>query len=109
VRYVRSIMGEEMTAYARNTDPKSSHEAAEEVDATRLQRLVIEALNETKVPMTSLAIAEHLNIPVWSISPRMKPLENLNQIVCVGSLPALNSSGRIRNLRHYVIREKTSD
>jgi|688.fasta_scaffold130242_6 hypothetical protein len=98
-----------MNAYARNTDPESSHEAADSIDATKLQRLVIEALNETKIPMTSLAIATHLNIPVWSISPRMKPLENLNQIVCVGSLPALNSSGRIRNLRHYVIREKTDD
>ena len=95
-----------MTGYARSTDPGSSHEAAGMIDATKLQRLVLAALNETMVPMTSLAIAEHLNIPVWSISPRMKPLENLGQIVCVGTLPALNSSGRIRNLRHYVIRER---
>ena len=94
-----------MTGYARNTDPETSHEAAERVDVTKLQKLVIEALNETKIPMTSLAIARHLNIPVWSISPRMKPLENLNQIVCVGSLPALNSNGHIRNLRHYVIKK----
>ena len=94
-----------MTGYARNTDPATSHEAAERVDVTKLQKLVIEALNETKIPMTSLAIARHLNIPVWSISPRMKPLENLNQIVCVGSLPALNSNGHTRNLRHYVIKK----
>jgi hypothetical protein len=98
-----------MTAYARSTDPESSHEAAGGIDATKLQRLVIEALNETKIPMTSLAIAKHLNIPVWSISPRMKPMENIGYIACVGSLPALNSSGRIRNLRHYVIREKKDD
>jgi len=94
-----------MTGYARSTDPESSHEAAGTIDVTKLQRLVIQALNETRVPMTSLAIADHLNIPVWSISPRMKPLENLGQIVCVGTLPALNSSGRIRNLRHYVIKD----
>ena len=55
--------------------------------------------------MSSLMIAEHLGISVWSISPRMKPLEDLGQVVCVGTLPALNSSGRIRNLRHYVIKE----
>jgi hypothetical protein len=94
-----------MTGYARNTDPGSSHEAAGMIDASRLQLLVVQALNDTKIPMTSLAIAKHLNIPVWSISPRMKPLENLGHIVCVGSLPALNSSGRIRNLRHYVIKD----
>ena len=94
-----------MTGYARNTDPGSSHEAAGGLNVTKLQKLVIGALNETKIPMTSLAIAKHLNIPVWSISPRMKPLENLGQVVCVGSLPALNSSGRIRNLRHYVIKD----
>jgi hypothetical protein len=95
-----------MNAYARNTDPDSSHDAAAGVDVTKLQLLVIQALNETKVPMTSLSIAKHLGIPVWSISPRMKPLENLGQVVCVGSMPALNSSGRIRNLRHYIIKEK---
>ena len=103
---MRSSMGTEMTGYARNTDPKSSHEAAESIDAKKLQLLVIQTLNETKVPMTSIDIAKHLGIHLVSISPRMKPLENSNQIVCVGSLPALNSSGRIRNLRHYVIREK---
>lgn len=95
-----------MTGYARNTDPESSHEAAERVDATRLQQLVLEALKAVGVPMTSLRIAEYLGIPVWSISPRMKPLENLGLIVCVGSLPAMNSSGNIRNLRHYVIKSE---
>jgi hypothetical protein len=103
------VKEDEMTAYARNTDPNSSHDAAANVDVTRLQLLVLKALNETKVPMTSLGIAKYLNIPVWSISPRMKPLENLNEIVCVGSLPALNSSGRIRNLRHYVIKKKDNN
>ena len=67
--------------------------------------LVVQALNETKVPMTSIDIAKHLGIHLVSISPRMKPLEDLGQIVCVGTLPALNSSGRIRNLRHYVIKD----
>lgn len=93
-----------MSGLARSTDPESSHEAAEGLDVTKLQRLVIKALNETKTPMSSLMIAEHLGISVWSISPRMKPLEDLGQVVCVGTLPALNSSGRIRNLRHYVIK-----
>ena len=93
-----------MGAYARNTDPNSSHEALAFVDVSHLQMLVMKALDDTKVPMTSLAIAKYLGIPVWSISPRMKPLENLGKISCIGSRPALNSSGRIRNLRHYVLR-----
>ena len=96
-----------MSAFARNTDPASSHAAAAGIDTKRLQVLVIQALTETNLPMTSIDIAKHLGIHLVSISPRMKPLENLGQIVCVGSLPGLNSSGRIRNLRHYVIKEKT--
>jgi predicted ArsR family transcriptional regulator len=68
--------------------------------------LVIQALTETEVPMTSIDIAKHLGIHLVSISPRMKPLETSGQIVCIGSMPALNSSGRIRNLRHYVIKKK---
>ena len=94
-----------MTGYARNTDPGSSHEAAGGIGSKRLQMLVIQTLSETKVPMTSIDIAKHLDIHLVSISPRMKPLEDLGKIVCVGTLPALNSSGRIRNLRHYVIKD----
>ena len=94
-----------MEAYARNTDPETSHEAAARTDVTKLQSLVLQALGETKVAMSSLAIAKYLNIPVWSISPRLKPLENNGKIVCVGSLPAINSSGKVRNLRHYKLSE----
>ena len=97
-----------MNAYARSTDPQSSHDAADGVDATYLQRMVLQCLEAHGTPMTSLAIAAAVGIPVWSISPRMKPLEQAKKIVCVGSLPALNSSGKIRNLRHYVLAEVQS-
>jgi hypothetical protein len=97
-----------MSGYARNTDPESSHEAAENINGERLQSLVVQTLKETKIPMTSIDIAKHLGIHLVSISPRMKPLENLGKIVCVGTMPALNSSGRIRNLRHYVIKDNNA-
>jgi hypothetical protein len=96
-----------MNGYARNTDPGSSHEAAGKINVTKLQLLVVQTLREKRVPMTSIDIAKHLGIHLVSISPRMKPLEDSGQIVCVGTMPALNSSGRIRNLRHYVIKDTT--
>ena len=94
-----------MNAYARSTDPQSSHDAAANINVTYLQQVVIDCLAAHQTPMTSLSIAAAVGIPVWSISPRMRPLENAGKIVCVGSLPALNSSGKIRNLRHYVLTE----
>ena len=94
-----------MSAYARSTDPQSSHDAAASIDTTRLQQLVIDCLLRNQKPMSSIQIAADLGIHLVSISPRMRPLENAGKIICVGSLPALNSSGKIRNLRHYVLAE----
>ena len=60
---------------ARRTDPDTSHIAALTVDATRLEGLVLEALREYSDGRTVKEISTILHIDKWSISPRMKPLE----------------------------------
>ncbi len=61
-------------AYARASDPVTSHLAARSVDTGRLESLVVAAL-KTYGPMTSIEISAVVNIGAWSISPRLKPLE----------------------------------
>lgn len=61
-------------AYARHTDPQSSHDAARSVDTTTLEQLVMLALEELGGG-TSASVSEHLDLDRVSISPRFKPLE----------------------------------
>lgn len=58
----------------RSTDPDTSAEAANETDATRLQGLVLGALGNLG-PSTTEQLADHLQLAVITVSPRMKPLE----------------------------------
>ena len=62
-------------AYARQSDPATSHEAARRVDTTKLERMVLGGL-DGHGPMTSKEIAAKAGKDKWSISPRMKPLED---------------------------------
>ena len=62
-------------ALARRTDPDTSHVAALTVDANRLERLVAALLQEHPDGLIVKEIASLLDIDKWSISPRMKPLE----------------------------------
>lgn len=61
-------------AYARNTDPDTSHEAAERVDANYSERIVLLALKSIG-QATVKEISRYAGIHEWTISPRMKPLE----------------------------------
>ena len=64
----------ELFAYARNTDPDTSHVAAHTVDASAIEKRVVDVLigegNLNTKEMSALT-----GIHVNSISPRMKPLE----------------------------------
>lgn len=62
-------------AFARTSDPITSHVAASTVDATLLERLVVDALHQHPNGGTVKEIATTLARHEWSISPRMKPLE----------------------------------
>ena len=62
-------------ALARRTDPDTSHVAALTVDANRLEGLVVALLERHPDGLIVKEIAVLLDIDKWSISPRMKPLE----------------------------------
>jgi hypothetical protein len=60
---------------ARNTDPDTSHEAAEKVDAARLERMVYEVICMYPSGCTSDQIMRHFpSHGVQTISPRYAPL-----------------------------------
>ncbi len=67
-------------AFARNTDPIPSHEAAANVAAAALESLVLATLG-THGPLTTEQIAERADVSLVTISPRMKPLETKGKVV----------------------------
>lgn len=80
---------------ARHTDPDTSHEAAASVNATKLEAKVLVSLGAAKDGLTSSESAGVLNIPVWSISPRFKPLASKGLIHDTG-MRRKGPSGRKR-------------
>ena len=64
----------EMFAYARNTDPATSHAAAATVDANALEERTLEVLR-SEGNLTTKEMSGLTGIHVNSLSPRMKPLE----------------------------------
>jgi predicted transcriptional regulator len=60
---------------ARRTDPGTSHAAARRIasSATRLERVVVEELRAAG-PLTAHEIAQRVNLPLVTISPRLAPL-----------------------------------
>jgi hypothetical protein len=101
-------------AYARNTDPQSSHDAARKMSFSNKERMVYEVLAATGTRMTSLCITRYLQDAAkqsgdtfaWSVSPRLAPLERKNAIERVGKMPVLNSSGNIANLTAWRVKKK---
>ena len=84
-------------AYARHGDPQTSRDAAVVVNVSKLQRIVIDCLRRNGA-RTCTEVAELTGIPLWSLSPRFKPLEDMGIVERTGTKACLNSSGRIRNL-----------
>ena len=61
-------------AYARHTDPHTSHEAARSIQVTDLESVVLGALRALG-PSTSHEVAEYTGLDLVTVSPRFKPLE----------------------------------
>lgn len=61
-------------AWARGTDPRTSHEAAASIRLSELQDTVLQALKIIPGGATSLELADALCMSPWSVSPRIKPL-----------------------------------
>lgn len=69
-------------AYARGSDPDTSHEAAEEVShkaANRYEKMVYNSLR-TGGPMTTHDLVENLGLAWNTISPRIKPLRRKGMV-----------------------------
>jgi hypothetical protein len=60
-------------AYARTSDPDTSHDAARAVDASRLEQVVLGTL-KTYGPLTARGVAHLSLVDLQSITPRFAPL-----------------------------------
>ena len=76
---------------ARSSDPETSHAAARGVNATKLERLFLKALRGVKEGGTADEIAEYLDRPLNTISPRTRPLVNKGLIKDSGERRATRS------------------
>ncbi len=69
---------------ARRTDPETSHEAARKVDATKQERVVLDALKDYG-DMTSEEVAAvtgpEISATLQSITPRFRPLATKGLII----------------------------
>ena len=63
-------------AFARHTDPETSHEAAEAVEATVLEQMVLKALRDNPEGLTNHEIVEATGLTWNTASPRLRPLVN---------------------------------
>lgn len=83
---------------ARSSDPATSHDAAVDIDVTRLRSLIIGVLRSRPQGLAAIEIARELDIHPWSITPRMKPMEEDNMVIRLPKRPVLNSEGNLRNM-----------
>jgi DNA-binding transcriptional regulator GbsR (MarR family) len=91
-------------AYARNSDPTTSHEAAEAVDVTYMEGVVLKAIGASnKTGMTQDDIVEITGHSANTVSPRFKPLLEKGLIVVDGT--RAGNSGRKQRV-HKVVENK---
>ena len=106
-------MNEDKPGLARHTDPSTSHEAAEETDATRLEHEIYQILkglagNGRWYSAHDLAKDKGgiTDILYDTLTPRMPALREMLFVECV-IMPGNNYNGRIRKIQHYRIRTWT--
>ena len=64
---------------ARETDPQTSHDAANAMDATALERRVVGCVRKYG-PIASDRVSLILDVDLQSVSPRFRPLANKGMI-----------------------------
>lgn len=67
-------------AYARRSDPETSHEAAGRIDAKSIEQRIVSYLADHQDGGTTNELAGWLGLPLVSVSPRMKPLEEKGRV-----------------------------
>lgn len=97
-------------ARSRSSDPSTSHEAAERMQPSKLQRLVLDVLRRNYPnPMTSMEVARTLDVHPWSVSPRFVPLEEKGLVERAGKKVTLNSNGKPRNMQAWRAKRKPGE
>lgn len=81
-------------AASRRAGPDTSKAAAKSVSVADLEQRVLDALGRHQDGLTTHQLAEYLNIPLVSVSPRMAPLRNKGFVVDSGKRHA-GDSGRM--------------
>lgn len=81
---------------ARHGDPDTSHDAAEHIDVTRLRGLIIGVLKQRRNGLAAIEIAREVGIHPWSITPRMKPMEEDRLVIRLPKRVVINSEGNPR-------------
>jgi DNA-binding MarR family transcriptional regulator len=73
-------------AYARRSDPETSHEAAQEVEksVTALEAIVLEALRNHPLGLTNHEIVEFTGLTWNTASPRLHPLVKKGWVIDSG-------------------------
>ena len=86
---------------ARNTDPATSHDAAESIDATRLEMIVLEEFKKAPKGLTAEELSDRLpGIPLNTLTPRLAPLKNKGYLQPTGKRKA--RSGRFQRVLEWV-------
>lgn len=76
---MKDLFGDEPAAYARSTDPDTSHTAARSMEAkvSALESLVAETVRASgQCGMITQEICDELSLEHQTVSPRMRPLIN---------------------------------
>jgi hypothetical protein len=79
---------EKPKAYARRTDPKTSHDAASSIESElpRLESIVLNALKDAPDGMTADELMRYTGIPRWTCAPRLAPLCRKELVMDSGEL-----------------------
>lgn len=80
-------------AYARRTDPETSHEAAASIEPSRLEGEVYEALRRFREGATTRELSKSMNLDWGSVTPRIAPLRRKGLVKDSG-LRRLGNTGR---------------
>ena len=74
-------------AYARNTDPDTSHDAAESIEgdhAARMEKIALEAISASPFGLNNQELVSATGLPWPSITPRVAPLVRKGLVINSG-------------------------
>lgn len=85
---------------ARTDDPDTSHEAAASINATRIERIVLEAFWKSPSGLIAEEVSLLTRLPLNTVTPRIAPLERKGYIIPTGKRKG--SSGRNQRVYKWI-------